>query len=186
MLNTLVDQFIHSPRFVVWLVPFSKISLQLSPSPQLPLIQSFCNNGDPPENNFYKVNFDAATFRSTNSAGIGVIVHDFAREVIGALSLLISMPQSVATAEALACLRAMKFAAEIGLTWVVIEGDSAVIINALTTANGDQTSHGNIIEDICALALGFQLVDFHHVPRDCNSVVDAVAKKASTVTSLQV
>lgn len=110
------------------------------------------------------MNFDAATFRSTNSAGIGVIVHDFAREVIGALSLPISMPQSVATAEALACRRAMKFAAEIGLTWVVIEGDSAVIINALTAANGNQTSYGNIIEDICALALGFKLVDFHHVP----------------------
>ena len=32
----------------------------------------------PPENNFYKVNFDAATFSSTSSAGIGVIVHDCA------------------------------------------------------------------------------------------------------------
>ena len=41
----------------------------------------------PPENNSYKVNFDAATFGSTNSAGIGVIVRDCAGEVIGALSL---------------------------------------------------------------------------------------------------
>ena len=140
----------------------------------------------PPKNNSYKVNFDAATFGSTNSAGIGVIVRDCVREVIGALSLPILMPQSVAVAEALACRQAVKFATKIGLTRVVIEGDSTVIINVLTMANGDQTSYGNILEDIFAQASGFQLIDFHHVPRVCNSVADALAKKASTVTSLQV
>ena len=66
------------------------------------------------------------------------------------------------------------------------EGDAVVIINALTTANGDQTSYGNIIEDICALASSFQLVEFHHVPGACNLVANALAKKASTVTNLQV
>ena len=47
----------------------------------------------PPENNFYEVNFDAATFRSTKLAGIGVIVRDCAGKVIGALLMLISLPQ---------------------------------------------------------------------------------------------
>ena len=140
----------------------------------------------PPKNNSYKVNSDVATFGSTNSAGIGVIVRDCAGEVIGALSLPILMPQSVAVAEALACRQAVKFATKIGLTRVVIEGDSTVIINVLTMANGDQTSYGNILEDIFAHASGFQLIDFHHVPQVCNSVSDALAKKASTVTSLQV
>ena len=46
----------------------------------------------PHKNNFYKVNFDAATFRSTNLAGIGVIVRDCAGKVIGALLMLISLP----------------------------------------------------------------------------------------------
>ena len=131
------------------------------PAPPDPII---LQQWRPPENNFYEVNFDAATFRSTNSAGIGVIVRDCAGEVIGALSVPILMPQSIVVAKALACRQAMKFVAEIGLTQVVIEGNSAVIINALTTTNGDQTSYGNILEDIHALASGFQLVDFHHVP----------------------
>jgi len=74
------------------------------------------------------------------------------------------MAQLVAAVEALACRRAVKFAVEIGLTRVVFEGDSTVIINAITTAKGDQTNYGNVIEDICALASGFQLVDFHYVP----------------------
>ena len=91
----------------------------------------------PPDNNVYKVNFDAATFRTTNSAGIGVIVRDCVGEVIGALSMPIPMPQSVVAVEALACRQAVKFAAEIGLTRVVFEGDSAVIINAISSTKGD-------------------------------------------------
>ena len=149
------------------------------PAPPDPIIMQQLR---PLQHNFYKMNFDAATFSSSNSVGIGVIVHDCARDVISALS----MPQSVAAVEALACRRVVKFAAEIGLPQVVIEGDLAVIINALTTDNGEQTIYGNIIEDICALISGFQLVEYNHVPRACNLVADALAKKASTVTSLQV
>ncbi|XP_075663041.1 uncharacterized protein LOC142632545 [Castanea sativa] len=138
----------------------------------------------PPEHNSYKVNFDAATFSSTNSACTGVIVRDCAEEVIGALSMPIPMPQSIVAVEALACRRAVKFSAGIGLHRVVIEGDSAMIIKALTMNNGDQTSFGNIIEDIRALVSGFQLLEFNHVPRACNSIADALAKKASSVTGL--
>ena len=61
-----------------------------------------------------------------------------------------------------------------------------MIINAISSTKGNQTSYGNVIEDICALASGFQLVEFHYVPRVCNTVADALAKKASTVTDLQV
>ena len=154
-----------------------------SPAPPGPIIMQ---QWRPREHNFYKVNFDAATFSSTNSAGIGVIVRDCAGEVICALSMPISLPQSVVAVEALMCRRAVKFAAEIGLPWVVTEGDSAVIINALTKDNGNLTSYGNIIEDIHALVSGFQLVGFNHVPRACNSVANALAKNASTVTGLQV
>ena len=78
----------------------------------------------PPNHDNYKVNFDAAIFNSSNSAGIGVMVHDCAGEAIRALSMSIPLPQSVANMEALAYRRAMQFVAEIGLTQVVFEGDS--------------------------------------------------------------
>ena len=57
----------------------------------------------PPDHDIYKVNFDAATFSSSNLASVGVIVRDCAGEVIGALSMPISPPQLVAAVEALAC-----------------------------------------------------------------------------------
>jgi len=120
----------------------------------------------PPDHDIYKVNFNAATFSSSNSVGIRVIVCDYVGEAIGALSMTIPLPQSVADVKALACYQAVKFAAEIGLSRVVFEGDSVVIINALNKATGDLASYGTILEDIRALVSGFQLVEFNHVPRN--------------------
>ena len=54
----------------------------------------------------------------------------------------------MADLEALACLKAVQFALEIGLTQVVFEGDSAVIINALLHGMGELASFGNILVDI--------------------------------------
>ena len=132
------------------------------------------------------MNFDATTFSSSNLTGIGVIVRDCDGEAIGALSMPILLAKSIAAVEALSCRRAMQFEAEIGLSRVVFEGDSVVIINALTKATVDLSSYGNILEDIRVLVSGFQLVEFNHVPCICNLVADALAKKASSVLGLQV
>ena len=64
-------------------------------------------------------------------AGLGVVMHDSNGAVIGALSIPTSLGNLVAELEALACLRAVQFASEIGLTRVVFEGDSAAMIDAL-------------------------------------------------------
>ena len=50
----------------------------------------------PPAPNIYKVNFDAAVFRSSNYAGLGVIVRDNCGAAIGALSMPTSLGWSVA------------------------------------------------------------------------------------------
>ena len=47
-------------------------------------------------------------------------------------------------------------------------------------------SYGNILGDIRFQAAGFQHVEFNYVSRVCNSVVDALAKKASSALGLQV
>ncbi|XP_075658588.1 uncharacterized protein LOC142628359 [Castanea sativa] len=140
----------------------------------------------PPDLGSYKVNFDAAIFSASNSTGLGVMMRDCAGEAIGALSMPIPLPQSIADVEALACRRTVQFVAEIGLTRVVFEGDSLVIINALTTDIGELASYGAVLEDIRVLILGFQMVGFKHVPRSCNAVADALAKKASSAVGLQV
>ena len=98
----------------------------------------------------------------------------------------IPLPHSVATAEALACRRAVQFAAEIGLHEVTFEGDAAVVINAITAGATEHSSYGHIIEDILAQAATFSSFDFCYVSRSCNRVADSLAKHAKSGLDLQV
>ena len=86
----------------------------------------------PPEQGYFKVNFDAAVFKVSNSAGIGVVIRDWRVEVTAALSMLVPLSISVADLEALACRRAMFYAAECGLHSVIFKGGSASVINAIS------------------------------------------------------
>ena len=60
----------------------------------------------------------------------------------------------------------------------MFEGDFAVIINALLHDVGELASFGNILDNIRLHSSIFQFVEFVHVSRNCNSVIDALAKKA--------
>ena len=62
----------------------------------------------------------------------------------------------------------------------MFEEDSVVIINALLHGAGDLASFGNILDDIRLHSSVFQFVEFVHVSRNCNSVADALAKKAKS------
>ena len=75
---------------------------------------------------------------------------------------------------------------EIGLTRVVFEGDSVVIINALLHGASELASFGNILDNIHLHSFVFQFVEFVHVSRNCNSVADALAKKAKSNVGAQV
>ncbi|KAK9987671.1 hypothetical protein SO802_027910 [Lithocarpus litseifolius] len=140
----------------------------------------------PPDPHCLKINFDAAVFRQSSLASVGVVVRNNVGEVEGAMSSPIPMAQAVADLEALACLKAVLFALELGITRVVFEVDSAVVINALLHGAGAFASFGNILDDIRVLFAAFQFVVFTFVSRCCNSVADALAKKAKFLDGAQV
>ena len=94
------------------------------------------------------------------------------------LCLPVSLSQSVTDLEALACYKAVEFAAELGLQKVIFEGDSAMVISALNQDNATLSSFGVVIDDICSQVLVFQSFAFNYVGRSCNCVADSLAKKA--------
>ncbi|XP_030936331.1 uncharacterized protein LOC115961495 [Quercus lobata] len=102
----------------------------------------------PPDENKFKVNFDAVVFKSCNQARLGVIVRDWRGEAIGPLSMLVPAAQTVVELEAFACRRAVLFAVELGLQDVVFEGDSLQVIQALNLDSTDHLTYGHILEDI--------------------------------------
>ena len=121
-----------------------------------------------------------------NLAGLGVIACDWRGAPLGALSTSTPLSSLVADMEALACLKAIQFAAELDLHRVIFEGDSATVISAVSRGISIPSSFGNIVDDVRYLLPSFPLVIFTHVNCSGNIVADALAKKASSTVGCQI
>ena len=69
---------------------------------------------------------------------------------------------------------------------MIFEGDSTEVIQAIIQENTDHSDLGHIIDDIKILASDLNSFQFYHVKRNCNVVVDALAKRAKNSLSLDV
>lgn len=69
--------------------------------------------------------------------------------------MTVPLAQTLVELEALACRRAVQFAMEIGLVEVIFEGDSAMVIQAISEGTSDSSAFGHLIDDICMLAENF-------------------------------
>lgn len=79
----------------------------------------------------YKINVDGAIFLAQKSTRVGVLIRDFERQVIAALSKKINAPLGVLEVEAKGFEVGLEFARDIGVHDVILEGDSLVLSNAL-------------------------------------------------------
>ncbi|XP_050241121.1 uncharacterized protein LOC126690018 [Quercus robur] len=114
----------------------------------------------PPQDTFYKANFDAAIFEDLGSAGLGVVIRDCHGQVIAALSQKIWKPNSIEAAEALAVCRAVVFAKELCIFKVIVKGDCLRVVQALKAKERCNTLYGNIIEDTRNQSLSLQYCQF--------------------------
>ena len=78
------------------------------------------------------------------------------------------LPQAYSSneVEALAIAKAVSFAAEIGITKAVLEGDSLTIMKALSSDHSSLVSFGLMIDQLF----------YSHVKRECNSVAHCLAR----------
>ena len=68
------------------------------------------------------MNSDAAVFKASNTAGIGIVVRNWHSAALAALSMPAPLSMSVANLEALACCQAVIFAADLGLHAISSKG----------------------------------------------------------------
>ena len=120
----------------------------------------------PPLVDLMKINFNRAVFSSVNAAGIGVAIRNNLGQVIVSCSQRLPQAYSSNEVEALAIAKAVSFAAEIGITKAVLEGDSLTIMKALSSDHSSLVSFGLMID---------QLI-YSHVKRECNSVAHCLAR----------
>ncbi|KAK9989384.1 hypothetical protein SO802_029623 [Lithocarpus litseifolius] len=136
-------------------------------------------NWKPPTGQLYKLNFDAATFE--NGSGIGAVIRNAAEEVMVALSARGAVVVDSEEAEALACRKALEFAIDAGFSELIVEGDNAMVIKAVSSSSPNWSRLGVIYDDIGCLAAGLRYVVFNCIRRSANSVAHSLAHYATVL-----
>lgn len=139
----------------------------------------------PPPSTAIKLNVDGAISKANGKVGIGVVARDSAGQVIDFLSSPTTGFLSPRVTEALAFREALIFAANNGLTDIIVEGDALQIVQAINKG-GDQFSDcSSIISDCLELLPLFSTYSFQHVKRSCNRVAHSLAKKSLSCARLE-
>ena len=116
-------------------------------------------------------------------AGVGVIIRDEKGQIIASMAEKVPLPNSVAALEAVAAVKALNFAAELGLSSVVVEGYSEIAIKALLSEDISFADHGHLVEEAKLIFALFSFCIFSHVKRQGNSVAHCLARHARHVSS---
>ena len=115
----------------------------------------------------YKANFDAAFFEESRSAGVGVVVRDCSRQIIGVLGQNIGSIQFVEMAEAM----------ELCLFEVIFEGECSWVLDALKGSGRYCTLFGHIIDEAKRLGGTLRSCLFQHVRRKGNRLAHCLVEK---------
>ena len=132
----------------------------------------------PPPDDHYKANFDTAFFGDSEATGVGIVVRDCSRQIIGALRKNIGLVQSVEMAEAMAAQRAMMFAKELCLFRAIFERDCSRVLDALKGLGCCRTLFGHIIDEAKRLGGILRSYLFQHVRQEGTRLAHCLAKKA--------
>ena len=106
--------------------------------------------------------------------------------MIASCSQHLSQAYSSDEVEAFAAAKALSFVAEIGISKVVLEGNSLTIIKALSTDQRSLSSFSPLIDDAKFSSVNFDQLRYSHVKRECNFVAHSLAKFASNILNSQV
>lgn len=108
-----------------------------------------------------------------------MIIRNEVGHVMVFLSQQTSLPFTAIEVEALTARLALEFAREIGVDWIILEGDSEILIPALKSAYDSLSHFGYIRMTFSILPLCFQIyVFFFYAHRHWNSVARSLVRKA--------
>ncbi|XP_041016139.1 uncharacterized protein LOC121258659 [Juglans microcarpa x Juglans regia] len=97
-------------------------------------------NWKAPPLNWFKLNWDGSVDKMQGFIRVGVAVRDSAGQIIATMRLRKHLFPNPLLVEAYGVLQAIKFGLDLGLSYVIIEGDSLQVINALHKDKEDWSS----------------------------------------------
>ncbi|KAH1129996.1 hypothetical protein J1N35_001374 [Gossypium stocksii] len=102
----------------------------------------------PPQQGFFKINFDVTFDIKENRLCLGIIVRNFKGDTLASDTMVHENIPSVFVAEAIACLQAVTVNRDLGITHVVIEGDSLMVIKKVQNTERDKLAIGPYIHEV--------------------------------------
>ena len=88
--------------------------------------------------------------------------------------------------EALAALKAVTLACDLGFRKAILEGDSLSLIKALKSTEDSLSPIGLLVDDVKWVASSFERLVYSHVKRNGNRVAHSLAKNALCIPNFQV
>ena len=88
--------------------------------------------------------------------------------------------------EALAALKAVTLACDLGFRKAILEGDSLSLIKALKSTEDSLSPIGLLVDDVKWVASSFERLVYSHVKRNGNRVTHSLAKNALRIPNFQV
>ncbi|XVF59431.1 hypothetical protein PTKIN_Ptkin07bG0275300 [Pterospermum kingtungense] len=139
---------------------------------------------EPPAPNMFKVNFDGLFHSPTKAGGIGVVIRNGARELMGTKVAKIQNVIDPFVIKATAAIQAMEFARDLGFQRILLEGDALSIVSKLKSSSLDLFVIGFLIKEGREIAKLFQLCKIQHTPRSGNTVAHTLAKMGLEIEAL--
>ncbi|XP_012477696.1 uncharacterized protein LOC105793320 [Gossypium raimondii] len=136
----------------------------------------------PPQDPNVKVNFDAAFKLQIHQSCSGFVIRNEIGLILGSGAVKNDYISYSFSAEAIACIQALKFAEEMGFRQIEAEGDSRTTIMIINQGVVDRSTMGVYIEEIKAMATSFQRISFKHVDRKANGVGHIIAQERFNLT----
>ncbi|KAK7840328.1 hypothetical protein CFP56_016805 [Quercus suber] len=140
--------------------------MELLPAVEKPIQHVLSWN--PPPAPYLKFNVDGAIFSNLQFVGIGVIVRKWDGSFVTAMSKLINAPLGPLEAEFKAIDVGLQLAKVLGVSELIIEGDSLIVSRALSQSSSVLATNDAMIMGIRSAVVEFHNVNFSHVKRNAN------------------
>ena len=115
-----------------------------------------------------------------------MVIQDNNGVVLASCSKKIHQAYKPDEVEALAALKAVTFAHELGFRNAILEGDSPGLIKALKSTESSPSPTGLLVDDVKRVAISFERLLYSHVKRNDNRVAHSLAKNALHIPNLQI
>ncbi|XP_042944727.1 uncharacterized protein LOC122278613 [Carya illinoinensis] len=129
-----------------------------------------------PPPNVFKSNWDAAIDKGKSKLGIGVAVRDLEGQIVATLCSSLDLDLDPLLDEAVAARRATSFCAELGLSDIILEGDSLAVVKVVQHREDSWSSSGVVLRDVKLLLSRTRHWSIQYVPREVNVLAHHLAK----------